>query len=487
MEPSLARSLPSRIVASTGVGVVSPGVVVPVAAASIVRQAPGLPGPRAGSTGSTIAVSPGRAAHRAQDERVLHAVTRVEDVVAASQRRVRARAVGVERVDARAADDRVVVAAAVERVVAVAAVDLVVPAVSVEDVVATSARDLVVAAASREPVGAGRADEDVRCVAAVDLFDVGADVVALAGLAVVGLGVEADAHGCGAAEVAHRVVSRPPFEAVGAVEGVQRAVVELVVTVATAHRVVAGTAGETVVADACVELVVVRTAVERVGAVVAPEDVVAAVSEDRVVAGAAHEHVGAAAAVERVVARSAVDLDGECDRIPESVVVGEGVIPAAEVDDQLAGGRADDAEVDVVGYAAGAGADRDGVGSVDDAHLREIALLGRRDVVVHGVAAHVRQHACRVRQLSRVGDPGQRQHPRGRERGERQRRPFDDLFSHFSFPSRSDLEGREPGGRAAVAGARAGARAPARERRGALPAEHVRAVRSATAWPALRR
>ena len=133
-----------------------------------------------------------RAAHRAQDERVLHAVTRVEDVVAASQRRVRARAVGVERVDARTADDRVVVAAAVERVVAVATVDLVVPAVSVEDVVPTSARDLVVAAASREPVRAGRADEDVRCVAAVDLFDVGADVVALAGLAVVGLAVEAD-------------------------------------------------------------------------------------------------------------------------------------------------------------------------------------------------------------------------------------------------------------------------------------------------------
>ena len=287
MEPSLARSLPSRIVVSTGVVVVSPGVVVAGRAGVDRAAGAGVAGAQGRVDGIDDRGVSGRAAHRAQDERVPHAVTRVEDVVGASQRRVRARAVGVEGVDARAADDRVVVAAAVERVVAVATVDLVVPAVPVEDVVATSARDPVVAAASREPVRAGRADEDVRCVAAVDLFDVGADVVALAGLAVVGLGVEADADGCGAAEVAHLVVSRPPFEAVGAVEGVQRAVVELVVTVAAAHRVVAGAAGETVVADACVELVVVRTAVERVGAVVAPEDVVAAVSEEPVVAGAA--------------------------------------------------------------------------------------------------------------------------------------------------------------------------------------------------------
>ena len=68
-------------------------------------------------------------------------------------------------------------------------------------------------------LGPVRADEDVRRVAAVDLVDVGADVVALAGLAVVGLAVEADGRrDAVAAEVAHLVVACAAVEAVGAVE-----------------------------------------------------------------------------------------------------------------------------------------------------------------------------------------------------------------------------------------------------------------------------
>jgi hypothetical protein len=152
------------------------------------------------------------------------------------------------------------------------------------------------------------ADDGVAPGAAGGVLDLGADIVALARLAVVGCAVERDRDGGRAVGVADRVGAGAGREDVAA-----RARVPGVVLRAADDHVIPVSVVERVRARAAVERVVARVAVEVV------------------VTLAAGERVAVGRAVELVEARAA--LDGERGRVSDLAAVG-GVVVADQPDDE---------------------------------------------------------------------------------------------------------------------------------------------------------
>ena len=157
---------------------------------------------------------------------------------------------------------------------AVERVDRVVAGLAVEGVVAVVAVELIVAAGAVDDVGGAVAGQRVVAAAAADAFDVGADVVEFAGLAVVGA-------------VADRDRQRRAARVVG--------------------EIGAGVALQRVGAGAALQRVVVFAALQRVGAVAALQLVRAATTDQRVATGLTDQRVRVIVAGERVGGAAAAD------------------------------------------------------------------------------------------------------------------------------------------------------------------------------------
>ncbi len=264
----------------------------------------------------------------------------------------------VERVRVGAGVENVVSGALENRVVAVVAEDHVAPGPArkpisgrsaVQGVVACPAVENVVARAAGQVVRAPAADHDVVACAADRVLDVGADVVRLAGLAV----VEDAVHGHGDSRrpgaVGHEIVAAAPGQGVGAVGGglfvedvVPEPAGERVATVSTREHVVSGAAGDRVVPAASGEDVAAAVAGNRVVAVAARDGVAAAVAVHRQDENRGRPGHRIAAAREDVVA-SATAHGPELDVGQRDVDVVVGVqIEAAGAEHDGVGGRASD-------------------------------------------------------------------------------------------------------------------------------------------------
>src|SRR5258708_3930039 len=140
-----------------------------------------------------------------------------EDLVAARARvRSTQRILAVEGVHVRPARERVVAVATLEVILPGAGIESIVARAPEEPGVAAAARDRVVAAVAGQRGGALVSGDRVVAGAAEDGRDVGADVVVLAGRAVVRYAVEAEREVLGTARVQHRVAAAAADVGVGA-------------------------------------------------------------------------------------------------------------------------------------------------------------------------------------------------------------------------------------------------------------------------------
>ena len=211
---------------------------------------------------------------------------RVDDVDGIDERRVIPAAAdhAVDGTRLRRAPRRRRALAGVEPVVAVGAD---------QHVTAALAEKTILAPAAEQPVRAAVAGEHVVAAPALDALDVGLDVVALTGDAVVRPGADRHDHRYTALAIDHDVATRPTGHAVG-----PEAAAEDVVTRAAAHVVGAGaTEGP----------VITRTTVEPVGARLALQQIAAATTEHHVVPAVPAETVSPAEAAHDVTAPRPVE------------------------------------------------------------------------------------------------------------------------------------------------------------------------------------